>query len=81
MEETNPYRKNDPNPWGLIAGVIIAILLVGLLAQFAWNVGLVGLLAAAGIATINGISYWTALGAVALLSILRGLFFNITVTR
>jgi len=72
--------KKDPNPWGIVAGVVIAILLSALLVQFAWNVGLVGTLAAAGIAQISGISYWTAMGAVALLMIVRGLFAKVHVS-
>lgn len=74
-------RKQDTNPWGVVAGVVIAILLAALLVQFAWNVGLVGVLAASGIAQIAGISYWTALGTLALLSLLRGLLFNVNVSK
>lgn len=56
---------------GTIVGVIIGIVLGALLLQFAWNVGLVGTLAAAGL-NISGISYWTALGALVLLMFVRG---------
>ena len=75
-------NRNDTNTWGFLAGIVIAILLFALLMEFAWNVGLVGTLAAAGIAQISGISYWTALGTVALLMVVmvvRGLFVNVSV--
>jgi len=72
-------NRNDTNTWGVLAGIVIAVLLFALLVEFAWNVGLVGTLAAAGIAQISGISYWTALGTVALLMVVRGLFVNVRV--
>ncbi len=56
---------------GVIVGSIIGVIIVGLLFQFAWNVGVVGLAAAAG-ANVAGISYWTALGGLAVLLFIRG---------
>jgi hypothetical protein len=66
--------KEDTSLGTNIAAGFIAVLIAALLVEFAWNVGLVGLLAAAGIAQIGGISYWTATGVLALSLCVRGLF-------
>jgi hypothetical protein len=75
------HRPDDAKPWEVAVGIVILILLAALLVQFAWNVGLVGTLAAAGIAQIAGISYWTALGTLALLGVVRASFLKIYVSK
>lgn len=61
------------NTWGVVAGFVIGVLLAALIVQFGWNIGMVGVLAATGIAQISGISYWTALGVLALSAFARAL--------
>lgn len=68
LESTN-------NIGGMAVALIVGVLLGALIIQFAWNIGLVGALAAAGLGQISGISYWTALGLVGVSAVLRGLFY------
>ena len=54
-----------------IVGVLIAATLAGLVFQIAWNVGVVGLVAAAG-GSVAKISLGTALGGILVLMFLQG---------
>lgn len=54
---------------GLILGLLVIIPIIALLA---WNLGVVGIVAASG-GAVASINYWTALGASAGYLLLRGI--------
>lgn len=54
------------------ATLFVIVALAALVFAFGWNLGVVGLAAAAG-ASVSTIGFWTAFGGVIALSVVRGL--------
>ena len=69
--KTAQEKKNEEAITGCL-GLILALgVLIPLVALLAWNLGVVGIVAASG-GAIAGINYWTALGVSAIYLLLRG---------
>lgn len=57
----------------LLLGVPLGLVIVALLFLFAWNVGLVAIVAAAG-GSVSKIGFWTALAGVFVIMFVRSIF-------
>lgn len=70
--KTKSQQKKDEEAIAGCLGLILGlVLIIPLIALLAWNLGVVGIAAAAG-ASVGTINYWTALGVSAAYILLRG---------
>lgn len=76
MSNPNIPDIEDANTFTVILAVLAAVVVVTLLFMVAWNLGVVGLAASLGLVATK-ITFWTALGGVALLAFVRALLASV----
>lgn len=70
--KTKQERENEAALVGCLALILGLFIVIPLIALLAWNLGVVGVVAASG-GSIAGINYWTALGVSAVYLLIRGM--------